>query len=319
MNELQVTVNQTPGVIEWNFEELKEELAAQMQMYTHIVYTDENIKNAKADVASLRKLSKAVNARKIEIKNKCLEPYAVIESQAKELMALIDKPIAMIDSKVKEYQERQRQIRKDQIIGCMKEMFAPLPEEVATKLRFKVYDTRWENATTSQKTFKEAIAIAYEKTKNELGLLKEIDADFYDEVYGVYLKELDFTEAIKRSTYLQKKREEILERERQRQLMEAKRAEEEKIRQEREQALILAQEELKRRGSEIIDMLHPVEAHAASEPADALMEKAVAPEVVVKNANVVRYPSIVFKGTPEQFDKVIGYMKWMNADFEVIL
>lgn len=303
MNELQVNVNQTPGYIEWNFDELKAELAEQMEKYTKMVYTDETIKEAKADVASLRKLSKAVNSRKIEIKNKCLEPYAVIEAQAKELLALIDNPIRMIDSKVKEYQERQKQIRRDMILEYMKETFSALPDEVAAKLRFKIYDARWENTTCSQKTYKDAIDIAFERTKNELGLLKNVEPEFYDEVYQVYMKELEFTQAIERANYLQKKREEILERERRRQ-------EQERIRREQEEA---------RKEVETIEMpaVDVRTTPAIVKPAE--QEVFVGPEVVVKNSNIIRYPSIVFKGTPEQFDKVVGYIKFIGADFEVIL
>ena len=68
MKELQVVAQQTPGTIDWNFEELKERLSEEMKRYEKIVYTDENIKEAKSDIAGLRKLQKEVNDRKIEIK-----------------------------------------------------------------------------------------------------------------------------------------------------------------------------------------------------------------------------------------------------------
>lgn len=57
MNELQVVVKQQVGKINWNFEELKTALAAEMEKYTGIVYDDDSIADAKNTVAYLRSSS----------------------------------------------------------------------------------------------------------------------------------------------------------------------------------------------------------------------------------------------------------------------
>lgn len=88
MNELQVVVQTTPATLRWNFEELKLALAAEMDRYKGMIYTDEAIKSAKQDVADLRRLRKEVEDRRKEIKTACMEPYTVIEAQAKELTAI---------------------------------------------------------------------------------------------------------------------------------------------------------------------------------------------------------------------------------------
>ena len=119
MNELQVVVNTTPATLRWNFEELKLALATEMEHYKGLVYNDDNIKVAKADVAELRKLRKQVEDRRKEIKELCMEPYRVIEDQARELTKLIDDPIEMINGQVKEYEARQLQSRKDEILSYM--------------------------------------------------------------------------------------------------------------------------------------------------------------------------------------------------------
>ena len=97
MNELQVVVQQTPGTVTWNYEDLKKAITNALEVYKTTEYDDSNIGQAKKDRAMLNNLSKSVNARKIEIKKKCLEPYELIETQAKELMAIIQEPIAVID------------------------------------------------------------------------------------------------------------------------------------------------------------------------------------------------------------------------------
>ena len=100
MNEISVVVNQVPGEVSWNFQEVKDRLETALSEYQGMVYTDDTIKTAKSDVANLRALAKTIEDRRKEVKEKCLEPYSVIEKQAKELVALIEKPIAAINEQV---------------------------------------------------------------------------------------------------------------------------------------------------------------------------------------------------------------------------
>ena len=116
MNELQVNVTQKPGAVQWNFEELVNALQAQMQQYEAMVYTEDTVKDAKADVTALRKLRGEVESRRKEIRNKCLEPYGVIEEQAKILTGMIDKPIAKISEQVEEYTEKRKQEKTEEIL-----------------------------------------------------------------------------------------------------------------------------------------------------------------------------------------------------------
>ena len=288
MNELQVTVNQTLGEIKWNFEELRDGLAAQMDVYKSIVYTDENIASARSDVAALRKLSKAVNARKIDIKNKCLEPYALIESQAKELVRLIDEPIALIDEKVKDYEARQKAEKKAKIMDAMDREFADLPSDIRKKLQIKVYDPKWENASTSARTYMSAIKAAHDETVDALKILENVDEDYRDIVVGTYKVNLNMTEAMLKSQELQKQKEMIAERERRRAEEKARKPEAEKP--------------------------APEPAKVPEPPAQAEEPKE---EVVYRNVADRNYVHLSICGTNEQIQKVIGYIKYIGAECQI--
>lgn len=95
MNEISVNVKQEPGKVTWNFEEIKTNLEVALAEYTSMVYDDDSIKSAKTDVATLRALAKTIEDRRKEVKEKCLEPYGVIEKQAKELVALLISPLQL--------------------------------------------------------------------------------------------------------------------------------------------------------------------------------------------------------------------------------
>lgn len=227
MNELQVTVQQTPGVIRWNFEDLKAALEQEMDNYSGLVYTDDTIPVAKKDVATLRKLRKMVEDRRKEIKNKCLEPYTVIEVQAKELIALIDNPIALISGQVKDYEDAQKAKKKADIIAYMTEQFKDFPADVAQKAKFKVFDARWLNATYKEKDWKAAVDACAEEVKKCLALLANTEEEFRDEAMKTYALNLDFSEAVARVQELQAQKERILAAERRRQEEAERRAKEE--------------------------------------------------------------------------------------------
>lgn len=241
MNELQVNVTQKPGAVQWNFEELVNALQAQMQQYEAMVYTEDTVKDAKADVAALRKLRGEVESRRKEIRNKCLEPYGVIEEQAKILTGMIDKPIAKISEQVEEYTEKRKQEKKEEILTFMRDTFADLPDNVSAKLRFKVYDPKWENVTATKKAYKDAITSAYQATKSDLAILEGVDPDYKEAAMQAYIKDLSLQDAMAKAQELQKQKEIVLENERRRKA-EQERLEQERIAREKAQAEVAARQ-----------------------------------------------------------------------------
>lgn len=241
MNELQVNVTQKPGAVQWNFEELVNALQAQMQQYEAMVYTEDTVKDAKADVAALRKLRSEVESRRKEIRNKCLEPYGVIEEQAKILTGMIDKPIAKISEQVEEYTEKRKQEKKEEILTFMRDTFADLPDNVSAKLRFKVYDPKWENATATKKAYKDTITSAYQATKSDLAILEGVDPDYKEAAMQAYIKDLSLQDAMAKAQELQKQKEIVLENERRRKA-EQERLEQERAAREKAQAEVAARQ-----------------------------------------------------------------------------
>ena len=111
-NELQVKVNQKLGVIDFNYEEMKQELSEKMEQYNDIVVTADTKTVAKKDVAELRKLKKELNDRRIKVKKEYDKPYDEFKSKVDELTGLIDEPIELIDKQVKEFEEKEKEEKK---------------------------------------------------------------------------------------------------------------------------------------------------------------------------------------------------------------
>ena len=136
--------------IEWNYEELKTEMAAKVADYKNLVYSDDQIKDAKKDRAELNKLIKAMEDKRKEIKVLCLEPYNNFEKQIKDLVAIVNEPIEIIDSQIKAYEEEQRQKK----IAEIREYYAGKGCEIELE---KFYDKKWENVSVTMAAVKTAI------------------------------------------------------------------------------------------------------------------------------------------------------------------
>ena len=202
MNEISVVVNQEPGKISWNFADIKKRLEEELTVYQNTAYTDDTIKTAKGDVADLRKLAKAIEDRRKEVKEKCLEPYALIETQAKELTDLIEKPIQAINDQVKDYERRRKEKARAEINAFWVQKAAELPEDIREKAKKAIYDERWENATATKKSWREGIENGIRKILDEIGTIKSFASEFEEDMLTVYKDALSLQKAIQKMTEL---------------------------------------------------------------------------------------------------------------------
>lgn len=212
MQEINLLVEQKNGSIETNSEEIKAALAAKMEEYKGMVFTAESQPEAKRTVASLRKLKKAMSDRRIEIKKKFMEPYTNFEAQVKELDKLIDEPIDFISGQIEEFERRRVEAKKAMI--C--EIYTGIMAEHGTVMEYlpldRIYDSRWENSTTTQKAITEAITAHVEHVEKDLDTIRAMESEFEDKGLAKYRATLELSDAITAMNQYQKQKEEILRR-----------------------------------------------------------------------------------------------------------
>ena len=95
--ELRVNEVQLPEKIEFNYEELKQELEQKVKYYSTLVYTDEQIGDAKADRSDLNKLKKALNDERIRREREYMQPFHEFKMRINEIIEIIDRPVTLID------------------------------------------------------------------------------------------------------------------------------------------------------------------------------------------------------------------------------
>lgn len=203
--ELKMNEFQLPGQILFNYEELKQELTEKVSYYENLVYTDEQIKEAKADKATLNKLKKSLNDERIRMEREYMEPFNDFKSKLNEIISIIEKPIAAIDLQVKAYDDKQKQDKKDQIMALWNEMEKP------AELKFDlVFDERMLNTSFNMKHVKTCFTDAIDKFNRDVKTLEELP-EFGFEAKHVYFKTLDINLAFaegQRMAQIQKKKQE---------------------------------------------------------------------------------------------------------------
>lgn len=209
MNDIKFNVEQKNGVININFEEIREQLAAGLEEYRGMVFTENSKTEAKKTVASLRKLKKAISDRRIEVKKSFMQPYDTFEAQVKELDKLIDEPINFINEQVAEFERKRIEERKKEIGLIYEESIGSMNDYLPLS---KIYNTKWENATTSKKAIKEEIEERVNAVKQDVDVIKEMQTDAVDKALDFYRKTLSLTDTIQFINDWEKQKAEILKK-----------------------------------------------------------------------------------------------------------
>lgn len=335
MNELKIVVDQKPGVISTNFEDIKVKLSAQMQIYKDLEVTEDNKTERKKDVATLRKMQKAITEKKSEVRNICLKPYEEFNEQANALAEIIQEPIRIIDSQVKDFEDKQRLLKQEEIKKIYSELIGDLKENLPLD---KIYDSRWENAATSKKAIREEMTSQIEKIRQEVKVITSTVSDKAPEALEGYWGDLNLARAIamissyedyKKKILAQqeekqrREKEAELERERERIREEERKKirEEERIRDEERKKAIEAEERIKeeerRKAAEQEERIREEERLATEKKLMGIKE-AVPADDLEAPFTVSDETSAVFTvtGTQDELSQVEMYLNSIGLFFE---
>ena len=235
--ELRVNEVAIPEKIDFNYEELKAELISKVSFYETLVYTDDQIKDAKADKANLNKLKKALNDERIRKEKEYMQPFNVFKAQINEIIGIIDKPIAVIDEQVKAYDEK----RKAEKQKAIEDLFSQIGFQNFVTLE-KIWDPKWLNASVSMKSIEDQMKSRMYEIGNGVLTLSQLP-EFGFEATEVFKETLDINKAIseaKRMSEIAKAKAEA----------EARRKAEEESRKAAEEARRKAEEESRKAAEE---------------------------------------------------------------------
>ena len=201
--ELKVEKYSLPSTITANWEEIKNEIAVKLKNYSVMTYTEDEISRAKADKAYLNKLKKAINDERIRLEREYMKPFDEFKNKSKEVIALIEEPIAKIDEQIKAAEEKrkeQKQLEIGSLFVCVE-----FPSWVRLSM---VMNDKWLNATYKMSDIKNELELTKVMIENNIKTLEGMECGF--EAVEEYKRTLDFNHALsegQRLSELQKRKE----------------------------------------------------------------------------------------------------------------
>lgn len=187
--------------IKFNFDEIKNEVAQKMDFYRNVTYTESQLQEAKHDRATLNKFINALDTRRKEIKDEILQPYKEFELRLNELKAIVEEPKNLIDTQIKEFEDKDKEEKRERI----KTIFA---EEVGDREIdwFVLFNPKWLNKTYSENDIREEIKTACFNYDTNLPILEQLP-DYSAEAIQRYKETMDMSKAIGESLRLKDEEE----------------------------------------------------------------------------------------------------------------
>ena len=194
--ELKMNEYQLPEQILFNYEELKAELTEKVQHYETLVYTDDQIKEAKADRAALNKLKKALSDERIRREKEYMKPFDDFKSKINEIISIIDKPVAVIDKQIREYEDKRQQEKSEEIKKLWFEM--EVPDGLTLD---NVFNYRMLNASFNMKHVKQCFIDAIDRFNRDMAVLVNL-SEYSFEAQQTYISSLDLSKAMNEANRL---------------------------------------------------------------------------------------------------------------------
>lgn len=210
---LEVQISRNNGTIDFNFEDLKDALTAELELYKNLVFTEDTKADAKKTVAELRKLKKQISDKRIEVKKLYMQPYTDFEAKVKELDKLINEPIAYISEQIDVFEQKRIEEKRELINKIYLELVSEREDIAGYAELNRVYDSKWENASTSKKTIQEAIISYLDSVDNDIAAIKSMESEYETKALMRYKETGVLSDALLTIRQWEKQKEEILKAE----------------------------------------------------------------------------------------------------------
>lgn len=204
-NELEVKIEGVQKITD-NMSEVKEYALETKKYYENLVFTDEQIKEAKDERANINKAVKRVADYRKEIVSEFNKPLDEFVRNAKETESILKEASNSIDIQVKKYEEEEKQKKKSECEELFNQLIGDLSELITFE---KTFDNKWLNKTTKMSEVEQDIKNVIEKVNMGLQAIKELNSEFETELINTFLQDYDLSKAIMKNTQLKAQKEKL--------------------------------------------------------------------------------------------------------------
>lgn len=302
-NLVPVQVKGNVGTIEDNLDLVELSIREKVREYAAVVVTEDSVKDGKRFLADIRKEKKALDDERKAIKTQWMAPYDAFEKRAKQIIALYDEPVKIINDQLTEFEEQRKAMKRQEIEAAYDFVKGDLADWLPLD---RIYNPKWENATYSAKKVREDMELIFDQMKVSISTIKSMKSEFEADALRVLKETGSLQSAIAEINELQKQKERFMEQARQ----EAERERQEKERAEKEQeekAAALQKAEEKKAASETHEKPEELEFGPAAEIPES--EAPFAPEKTL---------TVMVKVGENDFSMLRDFLDMANLEYEVM-
>lgn len=192
MNNIEIII-ENPEIGIANYEPLKAAAQEMAAVYGSQLVSPDAIKDAKTDMAMLRKLAKSASDMRIKIEREHAAKIATVTKQLKEVAGIFTDAAAKIDSQVKAYDEERKAARLEEI----RQIYAEEIGDMADIIPFdKLYRAEWLNKTTADKTVRGDIQTAVINAQTGIEQIKGLGSPHENAILSAFLDKLSLADAL---------------------------------------------------------------------------------------------------------------------------
>ena len=182
-----------PQMIAFNNKELMSQVKEALEKYEGMVYTDENITDAKKDKAELNKFTKALNDERIRIRKLYEQPYTKFKDEVDEVINLIENTTQKIDKQIISYTD-EIQAKK---LAEIKDFYNTEIGQFANFIRFdQIFEKSYLNASKSIKSIKEEVAEKIAKISEDINAIEALKSENESTLKAYYFRTLNLSTAL---------------------------------------------------------------------------------------------------------------------------
>lgn len=171
-NAVAFPVNFAPAQIDFSgYNQMKDQIDQLHESLENYDVTQDNLKDAKSTRAKLNKLTKAIKARKVEIKKKAEVPVKDFNDKVESLVAEIDDSSSKISDGIKLFEDQEKQARHEKNLKQIAAV-CELAEIDPSKIK---YQSSWDNKSYSKTKFETEV-------DQQIALIQQEQAQLADNI-----------------------------------------------------------------------------------------------------------------------------------------
>lgn len=200
-NEIEAKINGAANV-EDNIAEAKEYALNLKEYYSKLVFTEDQIGEAKEERASINKVIKKIADYRKNIIAEFKKPIELFETTAKETEKILKETADFVDVQVKNYEEQEKQEKREQINAIYEHLMSE--ESISEIVNLDMlFDERYLNKTYKVEDVEKDLSNKIKKIVSDINSIKDLESEYEVSLINNYLQNYDLGSVITENKRLQ--------------------------------------------------------------------------------------------------------------------